>query len=238
MTFYLPFIIANILIGYLFGSISWSIIIGKKIYNKDLREYGSKNAGATNSLRVYGKLAALVILVLDILKTIIPVIIIWSVTKYVFYDSYSMYITNHFHPLSLIYLCAFFVVIGHCYPIFFKFKGGKGATSYGAFLLIISPFIALFALLIFILIIKKWKMVSLSTLIVSLFIPLTIFIPGVNYFFIVNNNFNDLIFINYSPYFSLILLFFILYFSTGIVFLKHSNNIKRILLYQENKIKW
>ncbi len=235
--FYPVFIISSLLIGYLFGSLSWSIIIGKFFYKKDPRDFGSKNAGATNSMRVYGNKTALLILFLDIVKTIMPTIIIWLVIKFHFLNDIPSFNNNSsFNPLSLIYLVPFATILGHCYPIFFKFKGGKGAASFSAFLWLISPWIALFLLLIFLITLKKSKMVSFSVLFTTIFTPLLIFIPGINYLFIMNNNISDVIYFNYFPYLSMLLLFFLILISLFILFFKHKENIQRIIDKKERKI--
>lgn len=234
--FYFLFVLANAIIGYLFGSLSWSIIIGKIFYKKDPRDYNSKNAGATNSLRVYGKKTALLVLILDIAKTIIPAICIWSITKYCFNYLLPTFPSN-FSPFSIIYICPMFAILGHCFPIFFKFKGGKGAACFGAFLWLISPWIAIISLLIFIIFIKKSKMVSFAVLCTSLICPFLIFIPGINYFYILENDISKLFYFDYSSYFSLILLFIIMLLSIGLIFIKHRENIKRILSHSERKIE-
>jgi glycerol-3-phosphate acyltransferase PlsY len=102
-----------ILIGYLFGSLNFSIIIGKLFYKTDVREYGSKNAGATNTLRTLGNFPAACVLVLDALKGVIAYYSALTVTK----------------DLNAAYFAAAFAVLGHNYPVFFGFRGGKGVTT-------------------------------------------------------------------------------------------------------------
>lgn len=233
--FYFLLIISSIILGYLFGSLSWSIIIGKLFYKKDPREHESGNAGATNSSRLYGRKVASIVLLLDILKTVIPTITIWLIVKYELID-YIPIVSGNFNPLSLIYVCPLFSIIGHCYPLFFKFKGGKGAACYGAFLFIVSPWIALLALICLIALIKKTKMMSFSVLIVAIFVPFLIFIPGLSYLYILDSDIFDILFIDFNPYLSVILLFFILFISTIIIIFKHRENIKRIKNNEERKI--
>lgn len=234
--FYALFVFLNIVIGYLFGSLSWSIIIGKVFYKKDPRNFNSKNAGATNSLRIYGKKTAFVVLLLDIAKTVIPTICIWSITKYCFYYEIPNS-TPGFDPLSITYLCPLFALLGHCFPIFFGFKGGKGAASFGAFLWIISPWIALIALFIFIFIVKKSKMVSLGCLITSVISPIFIFVPGINYLYVLENDITKLYYFNYTSYFSLLFLFLIMLIAISILYFKHKDNIKRIFNKEERKLE-
>jgi len=110
-------VILVMLISYLFGSIPWALVIGKTFYHKDIRNYGSGNLGATNAGRVLGKPAAVIVTVLDAIKCVI-----------------SMAIASYIAPETMQYAglaCA----IGHCYPLFAGFKGGKAvATSFGYFL--------------------------------------------------------------------------------------------------------
>ncbi len=105
-----------IITSYLIGGISSSYIIGKKLSGKDIRTLGSGNAGATNALRSFGKKAAAAVLICDLFK-----------------GTVSTLIGYKFGGTDMAYICAFFAVLGHTFPVFLKFKGGKGvATSLGA----------------------------------------------------------------------------------------------------------
>ncbi len=126
-------VLGVIIISYLIGSISSAIIISKIISGKDIREEGSGNAGATNMLRVHGKLAGALTLIIDVLKGVIAILIAmlfeWILRKYV--TNAGLWNGN------LKYIAALFVVVGHDFPIFFKFRGGKGvATSLGVVLML------------------------------------------------------------------------------------------------------
>jgi len=115
------------IIAYLIGSISFSVIFGKKIAGIDVREKGSKNAGATNVLRTAGKKAAILTLICDVLKGIFAVLVAYFATKIFSIESGDV----------LVQIAAVAVVIGHMFPIFFQFKGGKGiATSLGILLIV------------------------------------------------------------------------------------------------------
>lgn len=155
--------LSSIIFGYLSGSVLYSVIIGKIFYKKDLRNYESKNAGATNSLRVYGKRVGTVVLLLDILKSFLPSLILWLIFRNTI-DQYLV-ISEYFNPYVLVQLAGLFALIGHCYPVFFKFKGGKGASCYGGFVLCVNPFIGLICMIVFISISKLTKYVSLSSVI-------------------------------------------------------------------------
>ena len=114
-------------IAYLLGSISFSIIISKKMAGFDVRDKGSKNAGSTNVLRTVGKKAAIITLICDCLKGVIAILIAYIAGN----------IAKNLDRALLIQLAGIFVVLGHTFPVFFKFKGGKGvATSLGVLLMV------------------------------------------------------------------------------------------------------
>ena len=142
-----------ILISYLFGSIPWALVIGKVFYHKDIRQFGSGNLGASNAGRVLGKHVAVIVTVLDALKAFI-----------------SMWIASMIAPEAIIY-AGLACCIGHCFPVFAQFKGGKAlATSYG-FFLGITVFLTqnwiwnfLFPILVFFAVLYATKIVSVSSM--------------------------------------------------------------------------
>lgn len=156
--------IAVAAIAYLIGSINFSVIISKKMAGFDLREKGSKNAGTTNMLRTVGKKAALIVLICDILKGVIAILI-------------SKLISGEANAAIAVQIAAFCVVLGHTFPIFFEFKGGKGvATSIGV-LLVLNWEIGLICLMYGIIMIVLTRMVSLGSITAAILFPvLTIFI--------------------------------------------------------------
>ena len=116
--------LAVAVIAYFIGSINFSVIISRKMAGFDLREKGSKNAGTTNMLRTVGKKAALIVLLCDILKGIVAILI-------------AKIISSNVDSAVATQIAAFCVVLGHTFPIFFEFRGGKGvATSIGVLLMI------------------------------------------------------------------------------------------------------
>lgn len=125
------------LAAYLVGSVSGAIIISKKVSGSDIRTEGSKNAGTTNMLRVHGKKAAVVTLLIDVLKGILAVLI-GALIDGALVEHYELTsVVTPFYQRILIgnmkYIAAVFVVLGHDFPIYFGFRGGKGvATSIGA----------------------------------------------------------------------------------------------------------
>ena len=199
------------IICYLIGSIPFGLILTKLFDNNDLRNIGSGNIGATNVLRTGNKTLALLTLILDLSKSFIPL--------FIFFKLYPHLIINDFFNLIivdkifLILVFGYFFVLGHCFPIWLKFKGGKGiATSLGV-ILSIDFFIGLCLLTIWILVFLIFKISSLSALISSTSFPI-------------------LIFFKYEKvnllYLSILLTIF--------VFFTHRANIIRILKKEEKKI--
>lgn len=194
-------------IAYLLGSISFSVIISKKIAGFDVREKGSGNAGSTNVLRTVGKKAAVLTLICDVLKGVVAVLIATLVGK----------IWKELDGALLVQLAGIFVIIGHTFPIFFKFKGGKGvATSLGV-LLITNWQIGLICLVFALVLMALTRMVSVGSIGAAILYPvLTIFITQ-NY--IVTGNY-----IISSIIIAVLVVF------------NHRSNVKRLLSGTENRI--
>ncbi len=199
------------IIAYLIGSINFSVIFSKKMAGFDVREKGSGNAGTTNMLRSVGKKAAAITLLCDILKGVVAIIA-------------AILIGNLFNASNkaiLVQIAGIAVVIGHTFPIFFGFKGGKGvATSLG--ILIMSNWeIGLICLAVGVTLIIITKMVSVGSCMAAiLFAVLTFFIKD-NY--IVSEGSSYLVY-------SIILAAFILF--------NHRSNIVRLIQGKENKISF
>ena len=184
-----------IFISYIFGSIPFGYIITKFFLKKDIRNIGSGNIGATNVLRTGNKLIGYLTLFFDIFKAILPLIFIK-----VHYNEY-LYIAS---------LCIF---IGHVFPLWLKFKGGKGVATYLGILFCINIYLGISFTIVWIIALLLFKFSSLSSLISSFSIPF------MNYLFL-GNQFN---------YFYVIM--FILIFYT------HRENIKRLINKEESKTK-
>ena len=152
--------IVLIIFSYLLGSISTSIIVCK-IKKVDIRKIGSGNAGATNTVRALGKKYGAIVLILDIIKGIIPTIIGSSLSP----DSLIL-------PVS----CAFAVVLGHVFPIYFSFKGGKGAATIIGTIIIIFPIGALICFITWVTVIILSGYVGLGTIIAAIIFPISILI--------------------------------------------------------------
>ena len=184
-----------ILISYLLGSIPFGFLLTKIFLNKDIRKIGSGNIGATNALRTGNKTLGYTTLILDILKAVIPVIFVK-----IYYSDY-LYISS---------LCVF---LGHVFPIWLKFNGGKGVATYVGILCCINIYLGISFGIVWLITFVMFKYSSLSSIVSTLSIPI------INFLF-----FNDQIF-----YFFIIM--FILIFYT------HRENIKRLLNRTESKTK-
>lgn len=204
--------IAIAIIAYLIGSINFSIIISKKIAGFDVRKKGSGNAGTTNMLRSVGKKAAALTLLCDILKGIVAIgiaILIGVLIK----DT---------NKALLVQIAAISVVLGHTFPIFFQFKGGKGvATSLGV-LLIVNWKIGLICLIFALILIILTRMVSLGSVGAAILYPVLVMFIHTNYT-VEGSRYGYLIF-------SIIL--------AVLVAFNHRTNIKRLLAGTENKISF
>lgn len=196
--------ITMILIAYLLGSIPSALWIGKLFYKTDIREHGSGNLGATNTFRILGKKAGFIVTLMDILKgtlaTLLPLIPIFAETS--------------INPL----LFGIFAVIGHMYPIFAKFKGGKAVATSGGIILGYHWPIFFILLLSFFIALKLSKMVSFS----SMSVAVIGFIYSVIYFTITQDF--------YLPIVITVLAIFIFY--------RHRSNITRIRAGTEPKVTW
>lgn len=161
------------IIAYLLGSISFSVIFTQKFAGFDVRKKGSGNAGSTNVLRTAGKKPAILTLICDILKGVVAILIAFIIAKVLKYDIGVQ--------AFLIQIAGVFVIIGHTFPIFFGFKGGKGvATSLGV-LLITNWRIGLICLVFALVIILLTKMVSLGSIGAAVLFPILLFFNQSHY---------------------------------------------------------
>ena len=184
-----------ILVSYLFGSIPFGLLLTKIFLKKDIREIGSGNIGATNVLRAGNKILGYSTLVLDILKAVLPIL-------------YIKFFMNDY-----LYISALSIFIGHVFPIWLKFKGGKGVASYLGILCCLDIFTALIFGVVLISIFILFKFSSLSSLLASLTIPI--------FQFFYNSN---------SDYYFYFMMFILIFFT-------HRENIKRLRNNTESKSK-
>lgn len=200
------------IIAYLVGSINFSIIISKRIAGFDVREKGSGNAGTTNMLRSVGVKAAAITLLCDILKGVVVILIAILIGN----------IVDGLDDALLVQLAGIFVIIGHTFPIFFGFKGGKGiATSLGV-LLMINWQIGLICLVFALILMVITRIVSVGSIAAAILFPVLVIFIGQNYIVPVNN-WSYLIF-------SIIVAVLVLF--------NHRENLKRIFTGKENKISF
>ena len=203
------------IIAYLIGSINFSVIISKKVAGFDVREKGSGNAGTTNMLRAVGKKAAAVTLICDVLKGVVSIgiaIILGNIVKDI-------------NRELLIQIAGIAVVLGHTFPVFFGFKGGKGVATSLGILLLSNWQIGLICLVFGIVLIILTRMVSLGSCAAAVLFPvLTLFIND-HYTVLTEGKSGSTYFI-----YSVILAIIVLY--------NHRSNIKRILSGTENKISF
>ncbi len=141
------------IIAYLLGSVNTSIIVGKIMSGEDIRKYGSGNAGATNTLRTFGKLAAILVVIGDVLKAVIAILI----AKLLCDEEYALYIAS---------VC---VILGHNFPVFFGFKGGKGIVVSAVACLFTDWKIGILVIVISLLIMIISKYVSLGSVLGACF---------------------------------------------------------------------
>lgn len=201
-------IIALLFVAYIIGSVPSAIWVGKVFYGVDVREHGSGNAGATNTFRVLGKKAGIPVLLLDITKGTIAVNLVWFQTQYGPFPAEIIPYTN----LKLAF--GFCGVVGHIFPVFAGFRGGKGIATLLGIVLAVHPQAALCSLVLFILVLIVTKYVSLGSIIAGVAFPLFI----------------ALVF--KTEVLSLIMFSSIVAF---LIILTHQKNILRLLHNKENK---
>lgn len=199
-------IVLMLILSYLIGAIPNGYVIGKVFLKKDIREFGSGNTGATNSFRVLGKPAGFIVTFLDIFKGFITVF-------------FPLWFPVHAQgPISTFFthglIVGIFAIIGHVYPIYLKFKGGKAVATSAGVVLGVNPILLLILAVIFFGILYLTKYVSLSSIIAAISCVIGSLII------------HDYILFGMSAFVSIILIF------------RHRSNIIRIFKGEEPKIKW
>ncbi|MFA5479541.1 MAG: glycerol-3-phosphate 1-O-acyltransferase PlsY [Candidatus Muiribacteriota bacterium] len=193
-----------ILINYLAGSIPFAYIVVKFVLDMDIRTFGSGNVGATNVTRAAGLKYGVLVFFLDFLKGLLPTFLTFNI-----YGNYiSETIDNNFIPYFLI----LFILTGHIFPVFLKFKGGKGAATGIGIVSALTPIAAVSVFILWVIIYYTTKYVSLASILAGLFLPVFV------WFF----SFTEELFI-----FSLIASFFVV--------IKHRSNIVRLIKGEEHK---
>lgn len=160
------------IIPYLLGSLNFGLIISKKKYNDDVRQHGSGNAGTTNMLRTYGKGAAVATLLGDMLKALVAVAIGYLVLNAKVIDPQTGELL--FKDKMGAAIAGLFVMLGHVFPIFYKFKGGKGVATAAMVVLMLNPIVFLILLAIFVIIVVGTKYVSLGSVMGMMLFPIVL----------------------------------------------------------------
>lgn len=173
---YFGFAIAVIIAAYLLGSVNTAIVVSSTIYHDDIRKHGSGNAGLTNMLRTYGKGAAGLTLLGDLLKTALAVLVAGILWGFGYVGGISVGGGNLGPEMGFCYIAGLFAVVGHVFPIYYKFKGGKGVLATATMALILSPLPFAVLLLTFIVIVAISKYVSLGSVIGAIFYPVSLFV--------------------------------------------------------------
>ncbi len=197
-------VILIILSSYLLGSLNFAIIISHKKYKQDIREFGSNNAGMTNMMRTYGNKAAAWTLIGDALKAAVSCII-----AYLLIGRFGAFIAG------------LFCVLGHVFPIFYKFKGGKGVVTAGVAILMCNPLVFLVLITVFVILVAAFRYISLGSVMSVLLYP------------IVLDRLDRIIFKtegSIGTVFAVLITILIVY--------KHWENIKRLFQGKENKFSF
>ncbi len=159
----------SLLLGYLFGSIPTGVIFGKIFFNSDVRNFGSKNSGGTNVARVYGKKYGIIVILLDMVKVAIPLIAVWAIFKFsslqaFFADQLGKEMWN---PVLYIYLAPLGASLGHCWPLYAGFKGGKTVSVFCGFAIATNWLLFVTGAATFFITLKKTKFVSISSMLTA-----------------------------------------------------------------------
>ncbi len=195
-----------VLLAYLLGSIPTSVWIGKVFYNIDVREFGSGNAGATNTFRVLGKKAGIPVLIIDILKGSLAVSLSFL----------SVYEINSSGFINLQLALGIAALIGHIFPIFAGFRGGKGVATILGVVFCILPLACSLSLLVFLVVFLSSRIVSLSSMVAGISFPIILNL--------VLHNENWILII-----FSIVV--------SALLIIPHRKNITRLLKKEESKVK-
>jgi acyl phosphate:glycerol-3-phosphate acyltransferase len=198
----------SIALAYAFGSVPSSVWVGKLFYNIDVREFGSKNAGATNTFRVLGKKAGIPVLLFDVLKG-------WLAVKLSYY-AFSNVSPSMETYTNLKLILGFVAVIGHIFPFYVGFKGGKGVATLMGVVLAINPYAALFSLCLFLVVWLSTNYISLASMLGALLYPVVV--------------------IGYYKYQYPSLIFFSIAVAL-LVLITHQKNIERLLKGVEGKMR-
>ncbi len=235
---------ACLLFGYLCGSIPFGIIISKLLFHSDVRKFGSNNSGGTNVARVYGKKWGIITILLDMLKVIVPVWIAWAIFAFTpareaFKNAFGQDMWN---VTLYIFLTPLGAAIGHCWPLYAGFKGGKTVAVYAGFGIGTNWFLVLIGVLAFFITLKKSKYVSLSSIMLAIISSLFAWILFVLEITVFKNI--DSVSLNltmwgfgFAPFFTIGWEYAtVITLIACLLIIRHKANIKRLFNGTENKI--
>lgn len=199
-------IIVMLLLSYLIGAFPSGFVIGKSFFKKDIRQFGSGNTGATNSFRVLGRPAGFLVTFLDIFKGFITVF-------------FPLWLPVHADgPISTFFtnglIVGLFAILGHVYPVYLKFQGGKAVATSAGVVLGVNPILLLILAIIFFIVLKIFKYVSLASIVAAICCVI-----------------GSLIIQDY-------ILLVVSFLVSIILIIRHRSNIARIFRGEEPKIKW
>lgn len=199
-------IIVMLLLSYLIGAFPSGFVIGKLFFKKDIRQFGSGNTGATNSFRVLGRPAGFLVTFLDIFKGFITVF-------------FPLWLPVHADgPISTFFtnglIVGLFAILGHVYPVYLKFQGGKAVATSAGVVLGVNPILSLILAIIFFIVLKIFKYVSLASIVAAICCVI-----------------GSLIIQDY-------ILLVVSFLVSIILIIRHRSNIARIFRGEEPKIKW
>ena len=221
-----------VVIPYLLGSVNTAFTVSKLLFRDDIRRHGSGNGGATNMFRVYGVKGAVPTIVGDVLKSVISVLVgasccgFWSVGGFSFApeDPALFVLSVGSNPIVIgTYLAGVFCILGHVFPIYYHFKGGKGVLSSFIVALFLNRWLALVLFLVFLIVVTFTRYISLGSSVGAALYP--VFLSPL---------FRMLFAGSYPPIYIVLFAFFI----AAVIIFKHIPNIKRILHGEESKFSF
>ncbi len=201
------YIAAGCILAYLFGSLPSAVWVGQAFFGIDVRDYGSGNAGATNTFRVLGKKWGVLVMIMDLAKGYTAATLPWVLV--------AIDIIPYDDVILFQLLFGLFSVIGHVFPVFSQFKGGKGIATLFGMVLAIHPVVALICLMVFVAVLLTSRFVSLGSMIGTLSFPILLLLP------------------KFNPEEPALIVFGFLMF--GVVVFTHQKNIKRLIKGEESK---
>jgi len=216
-------VLLTAVIAYLLGSINTAVIVSRLMFKEDVRDKGSGNAGATNMLRNYGKKAAIFTTLGDLAKSFIAVLI-GGLLLVNLQLTHSQEISEESLRIVGRYMAGMFCVLGHLYPLYFGFRGGKGVMTSLGMIIILDYRVAILCLLTFALVLWLSRMVSLSSILAEFVAPFLVYILGT--------------FVDGRSTISVAFCTFMVAVIVSIVIVKHRSNIVRIVKGTESKLSF